>query len=732
MANVTDFIAKIKGAIYGKDVRESIADGIETINTEVESTTARQESLENTFEDLVINAGNSNAEIVVARKGEVDLATKIGKIDSSLSEIVQEQSTQNINIANKVDKTTGKGLSTNDYSDNEKTQVATNTTNIATHTSQITSLASGAPKAVSLVANMTDITKNYVYTGTESGYTAGNWYYYNGSTWASGGVYQSTGIADEAILTSKVKSGAIISEKTDFVTQSANLFDKSAITNNYYINNSGTITSSAILCYSDYISVKPGDLITVTMGLSSPGASYDQNKNRIGTPYTPVGEVIPYTFTVPSGVYYIRLNIYMDGSGKDINSFMVVKGNSLPSNYVGYEKYIPHLKITKENIQNYTVTNDKIANEAISPENMGGYNFENMFDKTTITVNKYVSNTGVLTNSTILSLSDFIPVVEGQTYTVTKGYSSQGGYYDSNKNWISAINGTEQNIWSFTIPVNCTFIRLNMMDTVIDSWMMIKGTTYPSGYSPYGATISWLNVKDESISYDKLNSDLKTKVDSLSSKWKEKIIVCFGDSITWYDGNNYNANTTEAGTIVKGYESYIREKLESTVINEGVSGNTTPQINTRIKAYDFNGIDIVTILAGTNDFRDMATEQIGTMQPIGGTFDNTTFIGAYQESVEYILNNYPSIKLILFTPIKGWTNSHGLMPETYPNVVLDIAKLYSLPCLDLYHLSGINDLTKRVLIVDSDTVSFDFHPSTLGYKKMADVIVPFLSNHYIN
>ncbi|MBU3153509.1 glycoside hydrolase family 55 protein [Clostridium estertheticum] len=42
MANVTNDVANIRAAVFGKDVRESIADGIEDINTEVTSTTARQ------------------------------------------------------------------------------------------------------------------------------------------------------------------------------------------------------------------------------------------------------------------------------------------------------------------------------------------------------------------------------------------------------------------------------------------------------------------------------------------------------------------------------------------------------------------------------------------------------------------------------------------------------------------------------------------------------------------
>lgn len=67
MASISDKVAQIRQAVYGKDVRESIASGIEAINEEVENTTSRQNVLETTFEQLIINAGNSNAEIVAAR-----------------------------------------------------------------------------------------------------------------------------------------------------------------------------------------------------------------------------------------------------------------------------------------------------------------------------------------------------------------------------------------------------------------------------------------------------------------------------------------------------------------------------------------------------------------------------------------------------------------------------------------------------------------------------------------
>ena len=62
-------------------------------------------------------------------------------------------------------------------------------TSIATLQNQVGALANGSPTPVATVAEMTDESAVYLYTGTETGYTAGNWYYYDDTAWTSGGTY---------------------------------------------------------------------------------------------------------------------------------------------------------------------------------------------------------------------------------------------------------------------------------------------------------------------------------------------------------------------------------------------------------------------------------------------------------------------------------------------------------------------------------------------------------------
>ena len=61
--------------------------------------------------------------------------------------------------------------------------------------------AVGSPLVAKTTNEMEDKNKIYVYTGTESGYTKGNWYYNDGSSWVSGGVYNSIAVETDTTLT---------------------------------------------------------------------------------------------------------------------------------------------------------------------------------------------------------------------------------------------------------------------------------------------------------------------------------------------------------------------------------------------------------------------------------------------------------------------------------------------------------------------------------------------------
>ena len=70
---------KIRRAIFGGEVRDSIADGIEVV-----------EQLREDYDNQVINAGNSNAEIVDARGGQTKLKDRLDNFDEQLEHKTNE------------------------------------------------------------------------------------------------------------------------------------------------------------------------------------------------------------------------------------------------------------------------------------------------------------------------------------------------------------------------------------------------------------------------------------------------------------------------------------------------------------------------------------------------------------------------------------------------------------------------------------------------------------------
>lgn len=79
----------------------------------------------------------------------------------------------------------------------------------------------GTPLVANTAAEMTDTNKIYVYVGSETGYTNGNWYYYDGSHWVSGGVYNSQGFeTDKTLMISDAPADAkTVGDKFDETDQ---------------------------------------------------------------------------------------------------------------------------------------------------------------------------------------------------------------------------------------------------------------------------------------------------------------------------------------------------------------------------------------------------------------------------------------------------------------------------------------------------------------------------------
>lgn len=213
--------------------------------------------------------------------------------------------------------------------------------------------AVGGPNVASTVSAMTDTSKVYVYTGSETGYTAGNWYYYNGSAWVSGGVYQAAAVETDTTLTmpgepadAKATGDAIADLKSalgEISSATKNLNTKGC--GRYSANNSSGVisanTGGNVAGMSDKIPCKESTQYTVTYyGVTFTIASfyalyYDSNGDFLSFERNNNITGSSRTFTTPANTAYIYFYIY-SGTGVTISdsSKIQVEEGSVSTSYV--------------------------------------------------------------------------------------------------------------------------------------------------------------------------------------------------------------------------------------------------------------------------------------------------------------------------------------------------------------------------------------------------------------
>jgi len=390
----------------------------------------------------------------------------------------------------------------------------------------------------------------------------------------------------------------------------------------------------------------------------------------------------------------------------------------------------------------------KAMHEEISAtqNNIDGTNQSaNLFNICTI-LEGYTDSVNGLAAVSGWNCSAYIPVKPSTEYIFSTTEITFGARYDANKRLLGTLTVSDAQHTDYAVTMDSVtyYIRINIRDAKLTNYMMVEGSTMPVSFVAYDGTIEWLSLYPKTVTYESLDNDLRAIYALAASQWADKNGVTFGDSITYYDGIVYAATHVESGTECIGYQSYMRSEMGCIVDNQGYSGATTRQIyETKIFGYDFSDTDFVVLTSGANDHRKAVA--LGAVGAVGAVFDLATFAGAFQTAIEYILTQKPAVQIYLITPIKGWFhesateevpgpyNSEMIISLDYVNIIKALGNLYSLPVLDWYNISGINELTKDSvpLIGDDDTVftAYDLHPTQAGYSRMANSLIPFLNNN---
>lgn len=530
------------------------------------------------------------------------------------------------------------------FTSNEEA-IRENTNNIAKNTKSITDLSKdvnsfkanvGSPFVAHTVADMTDKNKIYVYTGSEAGYTKGNWYYNNGTTWVSGGVYNSSAVETDTTLSiagmaaDSEACGKTFSElKSNVNTIHNTQYPTFSDVNGYVAENGAVVTSTSTAgtwMHSSPIKVDAYKTIIYK------GKGYEQAVSMIsitdanGNAYEPKAVSVDdklrtYTFHTGENDCYISIS-YLDADKSAVQLYIVddpeTKANSLYS----------HLQYTNENVDVEIGMDNKYvyATGALAPNN-------HYVITTPFTCNAfdtlYVFCKGVNENVAVIA------EVHGDKYTP-----------------ILIADSDTQKVYKYTVPHSGTFV-----------------VSYEKEYA--------LQIRKASI----LSSHPKETYDN--NKWAYSMwkILCIGDSLT--SGAAYSKGW-EGASIDQNYPRILGRMLNAEVTNGGISGYTPKYwYEDYISKYNFADYDTFIIWLGTNEGLTDTLDADVNAHNNPDNYANTN-TGCYCKIIEAIKKANKDCLIVLTKVFASSGNQ-----EVTNNVIDKIAEKYRLLVIDNSDLDQI-------------------------------------------
>lgn len=202
-----------------------------------------------------------------------------------------------------------------------------------------TATAAGTKSDATFSAGSTGATGT-MSTTTQGVDADGKWYYWNGSAWTAGGVYQSTGIASGSVTQDKLSFMAVEGER------GKNLFNKNDVSWGMIVGTGGELIPSADYSTSGFIKGTEGS-VYVRSGASARLIFYDINKVYLSR----ISDLVEGTFTFPVNGHYVRVTLYTpSGFSGNVDKLQVELG-TIPTAYEPFKITIPHLSVSADLIE---------------------------------------------------------------------------------------------------------------------------------------------------------------------------------------------------------------------------------------------------------------------------------------------------------------------------------------------------------------------------------------------
>lgn len=308
----------------------------------------------------------------------------------------------------------------------------------------------------------------------------GNWYYWSGSAWSSGGKYQETGIAENSIDGPKLMAETIqrhnLSETYVNGAPGANLFDKNNVHVGKYINYKFELADDAGYVATNYIYISGQSKLTFKR--ISHYAFYDLS-------YTPIAfgtnsTLTTTTIDVPAGAAYIIFS-FSHSDAFPLDSYMCNYGDSLAA----FETYGG--KLTLENMESNLA--DQISSVPYG-KIVEGIPSKNLLNSADFTIGSYVNtSTGKPMSSADYSsnFSKPIKVNGGRAYTIRN--ITFYCFYDNNNQRLSGASNGSNGELTITAPEDAANLVVSYSNSLANTAMVTSG--YEIGeYESYGVKLT--------------------------------------------------------------------------------------------------------------------------------------------------------------------------------------------------------------------------------------------------
>lgn len=478
------------------------------------------------------------------------------------------------------------------------------------------------------------------------------------------------------------------------------------------------------------ISELKGDIVNVEKNVGYEHITIEEQSTGLINPQLDVVATTEWGFSKPILVKGGKKYYYYSNNYETVSAITWCASD-------GQRKQVLHLGVNGVNTIEFTPNENMYIvlcyQKSVSPSFVEITNVNDVIDKVKYkdtTINKldpkklqfgYLDNGNIVdTNPTTnWYTTDFIEVSVGENYIFSSNVDNTRTpmhlyfltKYNKNKEFISSVTdqGTE-----YTVEPDVHYIRF-CYGREQNEPMLEIGYSMSETFIPFSNTPIYVNHKP-----------------LVDYTW-----LLVGDSLT---EKNYRAT--------QSYYDFIADKTGINFINKGHSGLgylKDHYFYNAISEVDDNKFNFCTFFGSGNDlsYETVWTDGRTWEQALGNVTDVhwQSICGCINMTINRFYELHPLKKLGIVTPTPWaeYANEDGTINGTrmddYSNALIEICKMRGIPCLDLYHESGLRpwDNTFRTTYYNELGVQDDgVHPNSRGHKWIFRMFQDFIEKYLLD